>query len=195
MISTTRIIQIVVAVLAFVLCIGMIYVTGRDNADFADSIDYVTAARMLMESGSYPDTGGLNFFRAPLYPMFLAVVWSVTGESPFAVKIVQSVLHVLTVLMIFRTAKLLSGSTLIASIAGLLFAVNPFFVYQAVSIQTEVLHTFLMTFALMLLVQMIVSDDGFDLKTAAVVGIAFGLGALCKNSPLGICIVLAVAMV
>ena len=195
MISTTRIIQIGLAILGFVLCIGMIYVTGRDNADFADSIDYVTAARMLMESGSYPDTGGLNFFRAPLYPMFLTVVWSVTGESPFAVKLVQSVLHVLTVLMIFRTAKLLSGSTLVATIAGFLFAVNPFFVYQAVSIQTEVLHTFLMTFALMLLVQMIVSEDGFDLKTAGAVGIAFGLGALCKNSPLGICIVLAVVMV
>jgi hypothetical protein len=195
MISKSRIIQLGLAVLAFVLCIGMIYATGRDNADFADSIDYVTAARMLIENGSYPATGGLNFFRAPLFPMFMALIWSVTGESPFAVKIVQSVLHVLTVLMIFRIARLLSGSLLVASIAGLLFAVNPFFLAQAAAIQAEALHTFLLTLALMLLIQMVVSDEGFDLKTAAAAGVAFGLGALCKNSPLAICIVLAIVMV
>jgi len=194
MTSKSTIIQVGLAALAFVLCVGMIYVTGRDNPDFSDSIDYITAARMLVEDGSYPAVGGLNFFRAPLYPLFMAGIWSVTGESVFAVKIVQSMLHAVTVLMIFRTAKLLTVSTLVATIAGLLFALNPFFVYQAAAIQTEALQTFVMTLALLLLVKMVVSEDGFDLKTAAAAGVAFGLGALCKNSPLGICIVLAVAM-
>ena len=194
MISKSRIIQIGLAVLAFVLCVAMIYVTGRDYADFADSIDYVTAARMLVENGSYPAVGGLNFFRAPLFPLFMAGVWSVTGESVFAVKIVQAILHGVTTLMIFRTAKLLTGETLVASLAGLLFAVNPFFIYQAAAIQTEALHTFLVTLALLLFVKMIVSDGAFDLKTAAATGVAFGLAALCKNSALGVCIVLAVAM-
>jgi 4-amino-4-deoxy-L-arabinose transferase-like glycosyltransferase len=192
--SKKRIIQVGLAVLAFVLCIGMIYVTGRNNPDFADSIDYITAARMLVADGSYPAVGGLHFFRAPLYPLFIAGIWSVTGESVFVVKIVQAVLHALTALMIFRTARLLTTSTLVATIAGLLIAVNPFFVYQAAAIQTEALQTFVMTLALMLLVSMVVSEGGFDLKTAALAGVAFGLGALCKNSPLGICIVLAVAM-
>ncbi len=195
MISKSRIIQIGLAALAFVLCVVMIYVTGRDNADFADSIDYVTAARMLVESGSYPDVGGLHFFRAPLYPLFMAGVWSVTGESVFAVKIVQALLHAVTTLMIFRTAEFLTGRSLVALIAGLLFAINPFFVYQAAAIQTEALQTFLVTLALMLFVKMTVSGERFDLRTAAAAGIAFGLGALCKNSPLGICIVFAVAIV
>ena len=195
MISKSRIIQIGLAALAFALCIVAIYAMGRDNADFADSIDYVTAARMLVENGSYPAVGGLNFFRAPLFPLFMAAVWSITGESVFAVKIVQAVLHAVTTLMIFRTATLLSRSPLVASIAGLLFAINPFFIYAAAAVQTEALHTFLMTLALLLLVKMIVSDNGFDLKTAAAAGVTFGLGALCKNSPLGICIVLAIVMV
>src|SRR5215203_5519454 len=194
MISKSRIIQIGLAALGFVLCIGMIYVTGRDNPDFADSIDYITAARMLVENGSYPAVGGLNFFRAPLFPLFMAGTWSITGESVFAVKIVQAVLHAITTLMIFRTAKLLTGETLVASLAGLLFAVNPFFLYQAAAIQTEALHTFLMTLSLLLVIKMVVDKDGFDLKTAAAAGVAFGLGALCKNSPLGICIVLAIGM-
>ena len=93
MFSKGRIIQIGLALLAFLLCIGMIYVTGRDYADFADSIDYITASRMLVENGSYPAAGGLNFFRAPLFPLFMAGVWELTGESFFAVKIVQAVLH------------------------------------------------------------------------------------------------------
>src|SRR6476661_2924040 len=97
--SKTRIIQTGLAVLAFVLCIAMIYVTGRDNDGFADTIDYITAARMLIEHGSYPAVGGLSFFRAPLYPFFMAMIWSITGESVFTVKIVQAVLHVVTVLM------------------------------------------------------------------------------------------------
>ncbi|HUR98862.1 MAG TPA: glycosyltransferase family 39 protein [Pyrinomonadaceae bacterium] len=194
MISKSRIIQIGLAALAFILCIVTIYATGRNNADFADSIDYITAARMLVENGSYPAVGGLNFFRAPLFPLFMAGIWSVTGESVFAVKIVQAVLHAVTTLMIFGTAKLLSGRTLVALLAGLLFAVNPFFIYQAAAIQTEALHTFLLTLALLLVIKMVVSEDEFDLKTAAAAGVAFGLGALCKNSPLGICIVLAIGM-
>ena len=194
MISKSRIIQLVLAALGFVLCIGMIYMTGRDNADFADSIDYITAARMLLENGSYPVTGGLNFFRAPLFPMFMALIWSVTGESFFAVKVVQSVLHALTVLMVVRSARLLSGSTLVSLLSGLMFAVNPFFLSQAAAIQTEALQTFLMVLALMLLIQMLVSEDGFDLKTAAAAGFVFGLGALCKNAPLAICILFAVVI-
>jgi len=194
MISKSRIIQIGLAALAFILCIGMIYATGRHNADFADSIDYITAARMLLENGSYPAVGGLNFFRAPLFPLFMAGIWGITGESVFAVKIVQAILHAITTLMIFRTAKLLTGETLVASLAGLLFAVNPFFIYQAAAIQTEALHTFLMTLSLLLVIKMVVSTDGFDLKTAAAAGVAFGFGALCKNSPLGICIVLAIGI-
>ena len=194
MISKSRIIQIGLAALAVVLCIGMIYVTGRDNPDFADSIDYITAARMLVENGSYPAVGGLNFFRAPLFPLFMAGIWSVTGESIFAVKIAQAILHAVTTLMIFRMAKLLTGQTLVASLAGLLFAVNPFFVYQAAAIQTEALHTFLVVLAMLLFVKLVISNDGFDLKTAAAAGVAFGLAALCKNSALGVCIVLAVAM-
>ena len=194
MISKSTIIQLGLAALALLLCIGMIYATGRDYGDFADSIDYVTAARMLVEHGTYPAVGGLNFFRAPMFPLFMAAIWSVTGESVFAVKIVQSVLHALTVLMVFRTAKLFTGKTLVATLAGLLFAVNPFFLYQAAAIQTEALFTFLVVLALMLFFRMIVSDDGFDLKTAALSGVVFGLAALCKNSGLGVCIVLAVAM-
>ena len=192
--SRRRIIQIVLAALALVLCIGMIFATGRDNPDFADSIDYIVAARMLLENGSYPAVGGLNFFRAPLFPMFMAGVWSVTGESVFAVKVVQAVLHAVTTLMIFRIAKLMTGETLVASLAALLFAVNPFFIYQAAAIQTEALHTFLMTLSLLLVIKLIVSDGDLDLKTAAAAGVAFGLGALCKNSPLGICIVFAVVI-
>ena len=195
MISRSRIIQIGLATLAFALCIAAIYMTGRDNADFADSIDYVVAARMLVENGTYPETGGLNFFRAPMFPMFMAVIWSVVGESVFAVKIVQAILHAATVLMIFRTAKLLTGQTMVASLAGLMLALNPFFVYQAAAVQTEALHTFLVTLAVMLLVKMVLSDDGFDLKTAVATGVTFGLAALCKNSALGVCIVLAVTLV
>ena len=65
MISRARIIQIGLALLAFVLSVGMIYATGRDYDGFADTIDYIVAARMLVENGSYPAVGGLNFFRAP----------------------------------------------------------------------------------------------------------------------------------
>lgn len=47
----------------------------------------------------------------------------------------------------------------------------------------------------MLFVKMVVSQEAFDLKTAIACGVSFGLAALCKNSALGVCIVLAVSMV
>jgi len=46
----------------------------------------------------------------------------------------------------------------------------------------------------LLVIKMVLNKDEFDFKTAAAAGVAFGLGALCKNSPLGICIVFAIVM-
>jgi 4-amino-4-deoxy-L-arabinose transferase-like glycosyltransferase len=194
MISNRRIIQISLAVVALGLGIVTIYLTGRDYADHADSIDYIIGARMLLENGSYPTSGGLNFFRSPLYPMFMAIVWAVTGESFFAVKIAQAVLHALTAVMIYRTARILTGEGLVATLSGLMFAANPFFLVNVGAIQTEALQTFLLILALMLLFKMVRSADGLDLRLAAGSGAAFGLGALCKNSPLLICIALAVVV-
>ena len=192
--SRGRFIQISLAALAFLLGLGMIYATGRDNADFTDNVDYVAAARMLIENGTYPDVGTLQFFRAPLYPLLMASVWAAVGESVFAVKIVQCLLHAVGAIIAFRAGLLIGGNTLVATLAGIGYAANPFFLFHGAAIQTEALHTFLVTLALFLAFRMAIAEDGLRLPWAIACGLAFGLAALCKNSALGVCIVVSVAM-
>ena len=166
----------------------MIAFTGAERSNFVDSEDYTAAALQILREGTYPAVGILPFFRAPLYPMFLSAIWSVTGESYLAVKLVQILLHAGSSYFVLRTAEIVSKNKVIGLIAGLLFAVNPFFAFNAVSIQTEVVHTFLIVFAVFQ-VSRLLTAESVSLRSAIQMGIAFGLAAVCKPSALGVCFV------
>lgn len=168
----------------------MIWITGPYRSSFIDSDDYIAAARMILNDGTYPSVSSLPFFRAPLYPLFIAAIWSIFAESFVAIKIVQVVLHASSAWFIFRTAGLLTENRSIALIAGVLFAVNPYIAGNASAIQTETLQTFLMTLAILIMSRMLVSDK-VSIRNAASLGSVFGLAALCKPSALGLCFVFA----
>jgi hypothetical protein len=139
---------LVIIALAVAAGLLMVALTGAERSNFVDSEDYIATAQMILHQGRYPDVGSLPFFRAPLYPLFLTGIWGIFGESFLIVKLFQIVLHAASAFFVMRTAEIVSRNRGVAVIAGVLFSVNPYFAFNAVSIQTEVVHTFLIIFAL-----------------------------------------------
>jgi len=181
--------NLVVIALAVAAGLVMIALTGAERSNFVDSEDYIAAAQMILREGAYPASGILPFFRAPLYPLFITGVWSVFSESFFAVKLFQIFLHAASAFFVLRTAEIVSRNRVVAFIAGVLFAVNPYFAANAAAIQTETLQTFLITLAVFLMTGLLIREN-ISVRNGVLMGIVFGLGALNKPSALGVGFVL-----
>lgn len=182
---------VLVAAVAVTAAISAIIFIGPNRADFSDSGDYIAAAESILSNGSYPLQGTLPFFRAPLYPMLIAGIWAVFPGSVLAVKLVQAIFHGLTAIAVFLTGKELFGSRTVGLLGGLFAAVNPLMLYSAAAIQTEALHTVLVSWGVYFAVARVFASDRATFRDAAIAGIAFGLAALCRPSALGIGILIA----
>ncbi|CAN5520821.1 hypothetical protein BH10ACI2_BH10ACI2_15220 [soil metagenome] len=180
---------------ALTICLGTvaIVVLGPDNDRFGDGGDYMGAARMILEKGTYPQVCSLPFFRPPLYPLFIASIWSVFPGSILALKISEVLLNGVTCWIIFRTAERITANRITAFVAATLFAVNPFFIVQSVATQSENLQIFLISLAMFILAGLILSDK-MTAKAGLGLGLIFGLAALSKPSALGVGLFLAVVL-
>ena len=78
---------LVIFTAALLIRIAFIF-TLQDGYYFADAPIYSAAASHLLEHGEFPE----DFDRAPLYPVFLAVVYGLIGEDVIIPRIVQAVL-------------------------------------------------------------------------------------------------------
>lgn len=134
---------------AFILRIG--FSSTVDILAFGDSGDYHTAAIQILEAHTYPLKGNLVFFRAPLYPFFLAVLYKISFQNFLLVKITQALIDVLTCYFIMRIAENIFDKRT-GYIAFTLAAINPFFIYSAGFLQTETLFMFLFITSIFLLV-------------------------------------------
>jgi 4-amino-4-deoxy-L-arabinose transferase-like glycosyltransferase len=120
--------------------------------------------------GGYPTA-----FRVPLYPIFLTTV--TFGHRAFLpVLVAQSLIGAGTVLCAALIARELFGQTA-AIIAGLLTAIYPYYVVHDTALQETSLYTFLMTFAVFLLLRVRRSGSVLIATTA---GIALGEAVLTR---------------
>jgi len=84
-------------------------------------------------------------YRQPLYPLLLAAPIAVAGDDPFWLGTVNVLIGCITVLCLYFSILRFYCQPLIAALAGLLFAINPFFVdHVSARIMTEPTH-FLLT--------------------------------------------------
>lgn len=122
-------------------------------------------------------------FLPPIYPLFIAAIrWIAGPEYGFALQIAQIILSVVAVALIVSIARDLTGSARAGWIAGLLAAVYPVFVINAVQVNTVTLEVLLIeVFALALLRW---ARDPGRLLWLAAAGLALGLLALTRGPAL-----------
>lgn len=99
------------ALLALGAMVRVVLLVGFDGADLhiVDEQHYNALAVNLVNTGRYAlDGGELTSIRPPLYPAFLAAVYSIAGLENFtAVRALQMLLGLLLVVQVFRLGQLL----------------------------------------------------------------------------------------
>jgi len=118
------------------------------NPDFyapqMDALFHVEWARALANGTEYLDG---PFFRAPLYPLFLAGVMQLAGDDLVWPRLVQAALGTATCAFVFLAARQLA-STRTALLATLLCALTPLLAYFETELLLPVLECFFGTLAL-----------------------------------------------
>ncbi len=129
---------------AIAFAVFVIVIFGFEKVAFGDANDYMTAARSFLNNTAYPLRSEFHpMFRPPLYPLFIAGVWSVAGESAVAVKLAQAVLHGATCFVVYLIVFEVLRQKTPAFLGALVCAINPLLAAHTVDFFTETLHTVL----------------------------------------------------
>ncbi len=138
-----------------------------------------TALRFLDGAGFLTQTEDLDPKRPPVYPLFMAAVYSAAGRENFtAVKVAQALIASVTCLIWVLAAKLLFGEWLAFRLGLLLALYPPLIVYSEV-LQSETVFIFLFALFFWLWLR---GNRTLGWKPFAACGLLLGLMNLCKGS-------------
>ncbi len=180
--------------LAFLLRLGFMAATGSlGAAPQEDELDYSRLAQSLLAGQGYSLDGVPVVNRAPAYPVFLALIYSVVGVQPWVARVVQAALLAGTVLLVYYIGKRGWGGE-VGLLAAFFFAVYPFSIFWGRYLITENLLVVLFAGAAALLVCPL--DAGWFRLPAA--GVLMGTALLTRPTALpvvmGIIVWLAMSM-
>lgn len=150
----------------------------------ADPLTYDQIARNLAAgrgfrgaSFYYPPGSDLpTAFWDPLYPVFLASVYSILGHSIPLVRLIQAVLGAVAVGLTFLIGRRLAGAA-VGLVAAMISAVYPFFVYYSSQLLTE---TLFMALILAVFVAGFEAAARRHARWFIGLGCLIGLAALCR---------------
>lgn len=146
------------------------------SAIWSDAATYNQWARKIIETGDW--IGSQPFFMAPLYPYFLASVYSLFGIDITALRILQHCVAVCTVVMIFLIGERLF-SRKVGFFAGIIAALYGPFVFYGNLLLVETLKVFFGTTSLYLC---ILARQKQEAHWWFVAGISIGGAILCRPS-------------
>ena len=160
-------------VLFFVaLCVrGAFILTQQDGFYFPDSTSYSQAAINLIRDGGF----GARYDRAPGYPLFLAGVYALIGESIFAVRAVESLMGAFLAVIIAVLGRRIGGE-IVGTVAGILWSVYPLAVFVAGLVYPTGLATTLLACGVWCVLRDVHRE--FSARGMFFAGIFFGLAAL-----------------
>ncbi|MGI5831264.1 MAG: ArnT family glycosyltransferase [Thermoguttaceae bacterium] len=178
-------------VLAFVIR-GTVVLVKMDSFD-ADPDNYRALAENLRNNAVFGDGETPTAYRPPLYPVILRAVYTLTPETTrlsetvpayllserSATALLHWILGVLTVLIAYKLALILTFPRKWAFAAALLTAIDPILLAQSRMVMTETLAAFLAVLIIWLLtLAMMPRQKG--LKSFLGIGLLAGAAALCR---------------
>lgn len=181
-------------VLAVSLILRIIVLTEWNASVFnfavwSDASTYNQWARKIVTSGDW--IGNQPFLMTPLYPYFLAVLYSITGESLNVVRLFQHAVGLATILLIFRSTEMISNRRA-AFFAALIAALYGPLLLFANLLLVETLKVFFLVLAFYFL--LIARERSGDRWWMAA-GLSIGGAVLCRASDLLILMFVAVWIV
>lgn len=147
----------------------------------SDARNYITLATHILSRYEFSvygeETGYREAARTPVYPLFVALAYLLSGNRNWFIIISQCVLDALTALLVFSTAIVLLHSIHAALFAGLLYAMHPHQALYTTQILSETLFTFLIAVFMVFLLIFFIRKRMFFLVVS---GILLGIAALTR---------------
>jgi hypothetical protein len=167
--------------LALFLRLGYIVVAPRGmQFENVDARGYHWLAVNLIERGVFSMNTEPPFrsddVRAPLYPLFVAALYSFTSLDPRVVALAQAALDSVTVAIVFRLGQRVAGRQ-VGILTAFLYAVHPASWRFCNELLTEILFGLLLTASLWMFARYILSGRNRD---ALLCGLLSGASILCK---------------
>jgi len=174
-----RLILPIALALGLAVRLAILFYTPTLGTPIVDEQHYSRlASNLLAGNGFASGAGQLTSIRPPLYPGFLAAVWSVAGPLNFqAVRICQCILALATSALVYLLGARTHGTT-VARLGAALCWLYPSLIFFNVLILTETLFTFLLALFLLLAATLVQTPRA---ATAVGCGLALGLAALTRS--------------
>jgi 4-amino-4-deoxy-L-arabinose transferase-like glycosyltransferase len=177
--AEARRILLLILGLGLLVRLVLLYATRDTGLMIVDEQHYHTLALNLLHGHGFAwESGNLTSIRPPLYPAFIALIWTITGtESLLVIRIAQILLALGNVYLIYRLGLVLFDHR-IALLAAAGLCLYPSLLAFNAFVLTEVLFTFLLTLTVLGVATL--------LKTGSVwiacgAGVALGLAALTRS--------------
>jgi len=165
----------VVLILSFILSLMLVFVTRHPM--LPDSYGYNAIGVNIASGNGYKDNiGEVTMAREPMYPLFLAVMYKIFGYRYFPVQIVQVGLFLLTVILVYRIAKL-TFDRQIALYSMVITALFPTLINYPSYILSETLFTFLTSLLVFSCIKIYFTDKWIYY---ILTGLVLGASVLCK---------------
>jgi 4-amino-4-deoxy-L-arabinose transferase-like glycosyltransferase len=161
-----------------------------------DAFDYDRHAASLAAGDGYPSSiygsgGGPTALRPPAYPLALAGVYALSGDSIIAGRLLGALLGAIAVLLVYAIAARLWGSRA-GFAAGALAAVYPPLVAVSLELFSENLYLVGLLGAVLLV--LIAREDPGRLRWAAAAGAVAGVALLTRNAALALLLPLVIGL-
>jgi 4-amino-4-deoxy-L-arabinose transferase-like glycosyltransferase len=180
----TRIALLVILAAACLVRLGVIIsidnsqTVPRTLAESDASTYYVLAESLLDGIGyRYSQDQAPTARRTPGYPLFITSIFRVFGHNFNAVRGVQCALDLVTTVLVFGLALVLTGSTAAALLAALAYAMYPPAILSTTYIMTETLYTMLL---MLFTLACVLALKAKSLTLYLVSGIMLGLAVLTR---------------
>ena len=168
----------VVLLVALALRVLVLTMTSHLEPQIADERHYHLIATNLVEGHGFTAESGPTSLRPPLYPAFIAGLWTVTGTTSLQlVRAVQDVLGLATAVLVYWITRRLYDERAALAAAGIT-ALYPALVLANSLLLTETVFTFLLTAFLACLVALVQAPR---LPVALAAGALLGLAALTRS--------------
>lgn len=161
------------------LRLAFVLVIGKDVLSWGDEFTYDLLARNLASGTGYGFAPGEpSVWRAPLYPMILALIYRAFGSSYVLVVILQAVVGGLTAPLLALLGLRLFKDPAPAILAGAMFAIHPLLIFTVDLLYSETIYLALLLLFTCACLKM-VQEEGKG-SWAVVGGILLGLSVLMK---------------
>ncbi|MFC1674301.1 ArnT family glycosyltransferase [Candidatus Omnitrophota bacterium] len=143
----------------------------------SDAIHYNLLAKNLLHNKIFSLDGKMvSLQRAPGYPFFIFLIYSLFGERILAVQVIQVLLTVLICLLVYKIGRIVFDEN-VGILAALITAVHPVFIFQSFPLLSETLMAFLITLSIYLA---IISIQTHKIKYFILLGMLLGVSALTR---------------